>query len=251
LIQACALIVTLAGCTSDVKVKSLRLLEAGGRVQAGASVGVAVEVDDAGDTVLEFRWTSTRGKLHDSTTKAPANIYTAPGTAGIDTILVEVWSDRKLGSQSLQIQIAGAGSEPTPPAASGPAPAGEPPVVSIETPTSGSTVQKTMIAHGTARGGSPASRLWVVVNPVGEPGWWPQGGRLAPVPPAGSWDQQLSFGGVAGQRFRVAVVLASEAADRSFAAYLENGERTRSFPGKPLPGGVTILTAVDVVQGDK
>ena len=245
-------IVALAGttgCTPDVKVKSVRLLEPGGRVKASASVGVVVEVDDPGGAPLEFKWTSTRGTFHEAVTKAPSNIYTAPPRGGVDTITVEVVGGKAPARLTIQTEVAEPASADAPASASSQAASIEPPVVSIAQPAADSTVAPSALAHGTARGGSSAAHLWVVINPIGEPGWWPQGGPLAPVPPRGDWDQQVSFGGSAGQRFRMAVVLASDAAHRAFSIYLEEGERTGKYPGKPLPAGATILTSVDVVKG--
>lgn len=91
--------------------------------------------------------------------------------------------------------------------------------------------------------------LWLVVNPVGNSGYWPQGGPLVPNPPSGSWAMNATFGGVPGERFNVSVVLANDAAHKAFQDYLTEGEAKKFFPGKPLPAGAQPLKTVMVTKG--
>jgi hypothetical protein len=119
------------------------------------------------------------------------------------------------------------------------------PIATIEQPASATIVSRSPIISGTLRNGGAGTHAWLVVNPLGELGWWPQGGPLLPRSDE-TWSQPVSIGGDPGQRFRVAVVLASDDANLAFAKYLEEGAARNVYPGKPLPPGATVLTSIDV-----
>ena len=247
LFLAAVCVVAASGCGSDVKVVSVSLLESGGWVKPSASVGVVTQVDNPGGASLEFKWNSARGSFNTTVTQSPSNVYKAPPDTGLDTITVEVRGGRRPASATIQVEVVE--DSPRPVASSSPSPAPTTPLkASIESPTAGSSVESSLIARGTVSEGS-AAHAWVVVNPSGEPGWWPQGGPLVPLPPNGAWNQQVFFGGdMRGQRFLVAVVIASDEANRTFVDYLEEGARTGKYPGKPLPPGTQILTSVEVTK---
>jgi len=124
----------------------------------------------------------------------------------------------------------------------------ESPRAEILSPASGSSVPALVAVRGIAAGIPEGSRVWLVVNPVNEPGWWPQGGPLVPLPPSRTWQQTASLGGAVGQRFQVAVVLASASASLEFERYLEQGTRTGNYAAQPLPAGTMPLVAVEVVK---
>jgi hypothetical protein len=58
-------------------------------VLAGNSLALVVEAEASGQN-LRYKWSATRGRL--SAFDVPAVIYTAPDTAGVDTVTVEVSS---------------------------------------------------------------------------------------------------------------------------------------------------------------
>jgi hypothetical protein len=122
------------------------------------------------------------------------------------------------------------------------------PSVAINTPSSNARMPRDFAVSGTSSGKMGEWSLWLVVNPVNEEGWWPQGARLTPVPPNGSWRRQVYLGGTLDQHFQIGVACASPEADRDFVAYLEEGQRTGEYPGRTLPVGARILTAVEVIQ---
>lgn len=121
------------------------------------------------------------------------------------------------------------------------------PVAAITSPSGNDRTPKTVPVAGTASGSLGDWTLWLVVNPAGDAGWWPQGSRLAPAPPSGSWEQKVFLGGAEGQRFRIAVVCASLKAHQEFIAYLNQGEESGDYPGRPLPVGSEVVAAVDVI----
>ncbi|HFD87159.1 MAG TPA: hypothetical protein ENJ35_05745 [Gammaproteobacteria bacterium] len=119
------------------------------------------------------------------------------------------------------------------------------PTVTIQRPTDGAVVSRSIVATGTVEGANATTHIWLVVNPIGDIGWWPQGGALA-VLPNGRWEQPAFLGGRPGQRFRLSVVVASKAAHQMFLAYLKKGMAKNAFPGKPLPAGTTVLVSHEV-----
>jgi hypothetical protein len=115
----------------------------------------------------------------------------------------------------------------------------------IQTPGDGATVVRSVLVAGTVKGSSLCTRLWLVVNPIGEPGWWPQGGPLVALPD-GRWEQPAFLGGRPGQRFRLSVVVASKDAHGAFVKYLEDATGKQEFPAKPMPLGTKVLSSREV-----
>jgi hypothetical protein len=122
------------------------------------------------------------------------------------------------------------------------------PRAEILSPAPGSAVPALVAVRGTAIAIPEGSRVWLVVNPLNEPGWWPQGGPLVPVPPSGAWQQSVSIGGAVGQRFQIVVVLVPADGSLAFERYLEEGARRGDYPARPLPAGALPLVAVEVVK---
>ncbi len=119
------------------------------------------------------------------------------------------------------------------------------PTVTIQRPMDGAVVSRSIVAKGTVEGVNAATRIWLVVNPVGDIGWWPQGGSLVTLS-NGRWEQPVFFGGRPGQRFRLSVVAASKKAHQKFIKYIEEGIAKNDFPGRPLPAGTTVLISREV-----
>ncbi len=122
------------------------------------------------------------------------------------------------------------------------------PRAAILSPSPGAAVASGVVVSGNAGAIPAGSRLWLVVHPMNGVGWWPQGEPVVPVPPSGTWQQKAFLGGPVGQRFQIALVLASADASLAFEQYLERAATTGDYPARPLPAGATPLASVDVVK---
>lgn len=113
------LLLALAGCRSapGVTIKSFGPVEAGGRVEVKKGIGIAVEVDNAENLPLTYRWITTRGTVRVSSDIAPAGTYEASGTPGTETITVQVMNGNTMvAEKSIQIEVVAAiAQEPPPP----------------------------------------------------------------------------------------------------------------------------------------
>lgn len=123
------------------------------------------------------------------------------------------------------------------------------PCASIDSPAAGATVTASVLVKGAIRPGACDAQMWVVVNPIGEPGWWPQVGPLIPAASGGTFQQLASFAGREGQSFQIGIVAVSDEAHGAFVKYLQDGEKSGNYPGHPLPAGAQLLTSVQVVKG--
>ncbi|MBF0488031.1 MAG: hypothetical protein HQK98_07700 [Nitrospirae bacterium] len=84
----------------------------------------------------------------------------------------------------------------------------------------------------------PAGKhLWVVVHPINSRGYWPQADAL-PSPNDNSWKVTVYLGrpGDDFGEYQIILMLADDAADKSFNKYLDEGP-TKKFPAVPLPDG--------------
>lgn len=121
------------------------------------------------------------------------------------------------------------------------------PSASIEAPPSGATVPREVVVTGLAKGQPSGKTLWLVANPVGDAGWWPQGSAIAVGRESHRWEQKAYLGGKTGQRFQLAVICAGPAAHQSFAEYLAAAGQTKVYDGRPLPQPTEIIASTEVV----
>jgi hypothetical protein len=110
---------TLAACESRaIEITKIGLLESGDEVSVNADVGV--EVANAGNAALEFRWQAQRGRLDMAVTKTPVNIYRAPADAGLDTLKVTVVAGEQKVNRAIQLTVVDKASPAPRPAAAPP-----------------------------------------------------------------------------------------------------------------------------------
>jgi hypothetical protein len=74
------------------------------------------------------------------------------------------------------------------------------------------------------------------VNPEGNDGFWPQGRVLSPKID-GTWKRPVALGGSPGDKFNIVLVTVDAHGHRQLNEYMDRGEKTNDFPGKPLPDG--------------
>ena len=127
--------------------------------------------------------------------------------------------------------------------------AAKPPEIKITTPKIDEEVPIGVTIAGTISDELPKGRyMWVMINPHTSPGqWWPQGGRVEPW--SGRWNAPAILGREKedqGVQFDIAVVVVDEKDDEYFRTYLEEGERSGDYPGKPLPPSVIIVDRITV-----
>ena len=125
----------------------------------------------------------------------------------------------------------------------------EPPEIKITAPKIDEEVPIGVTITGTISNQLPKGRyMWVVINPHTSPGqWWPQGGRVEPW--SGRWNAPTILGREKedqGIQFDIAVVVVDEKDDEYFRTYLEEGERSGDYPGKPLPRSGLIVDRITV-----
>ncbi|MGK7927547.1 MAG: hypothetical protein AB4290_20280 [Spirulina sp.] len=116
--------------------------------------------------------------------------------------------------------------------------------LNIESPSNEDEVPRTSLVTGRASGDFSNKHLWVVVNPKGTPGWYPQSGEFFPV--SEQWSVQVYVGlegdHDVGKSFDIAVVTADDKAHKHFNKYLKEAK----FPEEPLPSGTTVLDIITV-----
>lgn len=114
-------------------------------------------------------------------------------------------------------------------------------------------LSKGMTVGGTYTGDLTGKEIWVLVYPINSK-YYPQTVDACLKIPAeashGVWRTQVFFGGPPQQYDVVAIVTAADGeASREFKQWLEDGCRTKNFPGylkAELPGGITEVAAITV-----
>jgi hypothetical protein len=88
----------------------------------------------------------------------------------------------------------------------------------------------------------PGLYLWVFVRKEGQRKWWPQGGGNTEVNrKTGRWVSDAAFGEEndpakdAGATFEITAVVVDSAAHNGLVSYVEQTEKTKQYPGTPLP----------------
>lgn len=105
------LLLVLSSCGADpqVKIKRFGSVEPSGTVKVNQSIGIAVEVDNPDNLPLTYRWTASRGRVRVPSQIAPAGIYEAADTPGVETVTVEVLNGEQIvAQQTIQIEVAAA-----------------------------------------------------------------------------------------------------------------------------------------------
>jgi hypothetical protein len=121
----------------------------------------------------------------------------------------------------------------------------------ILSPTQGAFVEWKTLVKGQIFGILGAGEhLWLVVHPAESSGWYPQKSQIFPNPD-GSWEANIAIGRENrdhGIQHDIAVVLASNSANKVFNDYLTRGNETKEFPEIPLPEDIRVLAKVSVVR---
>ncbi len=81
---------------------------------------------------------------------------------------------------------------------------------------------------------------WIVVNPHGSNGWWPQTREII-LKQNNRWSGVALLGGDKGQKFDIHFILADKQAHKDFNDYLTECAKNKDYPEKPLPLGSKSL----------
>lgn len=100
---------------------------------------------------------------------------------------------------------------------------------------------------GTSKNLTQNSHFWVVVNPHGSNGWWPQTREIM-IKPNGKWSGVALLGGDKGQKFDIHFILADNQAHNEFNEYLSECTESGKYPGKPLPSGSNSLGYITITK---
>jgi len=89
--------------------------------------------------------------------------------------------------------------------------------------------------------------FWIVVNPHGSNGWWPQT-REVMIKPNNRWSAVALLGGDKGQRFDIHFIIADNQANREFNDYLSECVVNNEYPEKPLPSGSSSIGYITLTK---
>lgn len=97
----------------------------------------------------------------------------------------------------------------------------------------------------------PADKhFWIVVNPHGSNGWWPQDTEIA-IRSNNRWTGSAHIGEPGksiGQMFNVHFVAANQYAHKKFVEYIKKSERTGTYPEEKMPDGAESLGYITVIK---
>ncbi len=95
----------------------------------------------------------------------------------------------------------------------------------------------------------PADKhFWIVVNPHGSNGWWPQDAEIK-IKSNNRWAGTAHLGEPGksiGQMFNIHFVAANVNAHNEFVRYIKDSERTRTYPERNMPDGAESLGYITV-----
>ncbi len=122
-------------------------------------------------------------------------------------------------------------------------------IASITNPQDNSLVISPVSISGIVENIPYEHHLWLVVNPHGTNGWWPQTREII-AKQNGNYSGSVILGGLnnKGQQFDIHLVLANNEANKSFNEYMSSGANTNSYPEVPLPEGAKSLTYITVTK---
>lgn len=131
---------------------------------------------------------------------------------------------------------------------------GSSPTVTITLPQKGSHVSINVVVEGTESGIPQDEQLWLLVQPAGTVGYFPQNGPVV-VSVDGSWTTSAALGGndsnSVGRQFVLYTALIGQKdkeAQDALSSYFNYGKQTGSYlPIDPLPKGVQLISHVTVV----
>jgi len=89
--------------------------------------------------------------------------------------------------------------------------------------------------------------FWIVANPHGTNGWWPQTGEIM-IKPNNRWSGTAQLGGDKGQKFDIHFILADSEAHSDFNNYLSECAKTGNYPEEPLPNGSKSLGYLTITK---
>jgi len=123
--------------------------------------------------------------------------------------------------------------------------------IEITNPQNDDEINQQVIMEGNFQGDLGSYHLWIVLNPIGSSGWWPQLRELRPHPESGKWSLPVTVGSKndIGKQFELAIIMADNTVNDTFKKYIETSNKTGSFPETPLPtGGFKFLQSIVVVR---
>lgn len=89
--------------------------------------------------------------------------------------------------------------------------------------------------------------FWIVVNPHGTNGWWPQTGEIM-IKPNNKWSGTAQLGGDKGQKFDIHFIMVDNAAHSDFNNYLSESAKNGNYPEVPLPNGTKSLGYLTITK---
>jgi len=121
------------------------------------------------------------------------------------------------------------------------------PNISFQEPEDESTQISPVTLIGSSSNLPEDKHFWIVVNPHGTNGWWPQTGEIM-IKPNKKWSGSAQLGGEKGQKFDIHFILADNAAHSEFNTYLSECAKTGNYPEVPLPIGSKSLGYLTITK---
>lgn len=121
------------------------------------------------------------------------------------------------------------------------------PNIIFEEPTDESTQISPVSLTGTSNNLPKDKHFWIVVNPHGSNGWWPQTREIM-IKPNNKWSGVALLGGDKGQKFDIHFIVADNDAHNEFNQYLSECAKTKDYYEKPMPTGANSLGYITVTK---
>jgi len=120
------------------------------------------------------------------------------------------------------------------------------PIIVFESPTDESTQISPVSLMGSCDNLPKGYHFWIVVNPHGSHGWWPQSEVMTKQ--NNKWSSMADLGGTKGQKFDIHFISADKQAHNEFNEYLSDSKKTGKYPENPLPTGSNSLGYITVIK---
>jgi hypothetical protein len=121
------------------------------------------------------------------------------------------------------------------------------PIIVFESPKDESLQISPVSLTGTSNNLPHDKHFWIVVNPHGSNGWWPQTREIM-IKSNGKWSGVALLGGEKGQKFDIHFILADNQAHNEFNEYLSECTSSGKYPEKPLPSGSNSLGYLTITK---
>ncbi len=89
--------------------------------------------------------------------------------------------------------------------------------------------------------------FWIVVNPHGSNGWWPQTREIM-IKPNNKWSGVALLGGDKGQKFDIHFIVSDSEAHDEYNQYLSECAITKDYYEKSMPSGANSIRYITVTK---